>query len=148
MQTDLIMNQFSLTRFSISFLTTIALVILLISCNSFKSHPPAFNDGGAAVNIVKNDWQCESVEFENWGDNDLKDSTLTICLINSKSVPSSSADSGYSQMKTIANQIRHSLAKPQLYNSYNVIFVKASGEGFAQARVHSAGANIPLDQLK
>jgi len=73
---------------------------------------------------------------------------LTVCLINSSKVPKSSnpAEDG-KQLKGIASSIKNSLANPQKYNSFYIIFVKKENVNGEEIKVHSAGMEIPSSAL-
>jgi hypothetical protein len=112
--------------------------------NAFKS---TFKDQGLVIDSIKKAYQCQSVELENWGDSDLTDSTLTICLINSNRPPSNQGDSGYIELKSIAQQISRVVTTPEKYHSYYIIFVKRDSIGGIVTRSHTAGADIPASAL-
>lgn len=130
--------------------TTLFLLVssfFIFGCNHISSVKPAFKDGDRTLHNLISKYQCENIEFENWTSDDLKDSTLTICLINSKTFHRMSPDSSLEEFKSVASQIKHSLEKPDAYNSYYVIFVKKEGNFVWQTRNHSAGSDIPSSDL-
>jgi hypothetical protein len=79
---------------------------------------PEFADNGKTVDSLKKVYNCESINFENWGDKKTTDSCLTVCLVNSTKVPSNgNVDSTADQLKGIASSIKKSLIKSQTYKS-------------------------------
>lgn len=109
-------------------------VCCLVNCSSKKTNTgtpknaststPKFTDGGKTMDSLKLVYQAESIEYENWEDNDLNDSTLTVCLINSRILLPQKPDSNYIQLGNIARQIDRVVSTPESYQSYNIIFVK------------------------
>ena len=117
-----------------------------ISCNYDPSIPPEFKDGNATVDQLKSQWKCEAIEFENWEEDDPVDSSLTICLINSKSVPDFQTDGSRGELEKIASQIRSSLSKPEKYRSYYVVFLEQEGIIW-RSRVHKYGGEVLVEAL-
>jgi len=115
--------------------------------NVTKIRQPEFLDNGRTVDSLKRVYNCESIEYENWEDDDATDSSLTICLVNSNRVPSSNINDTYSQFKEIASQIKQSLAKPESYKSYYIIFVKIDTVNGIVSKSHTAGSDIPSTNL-
>jgi hypothetical protein len=109
------------------------------------SKPPTFKDKGRTVENLKAAYKCESIEFENWEDDDAVDAQLTVCLINSKNVPA--GDESYTQLKAIAKQIKSTVSHPEKYKSYYIIFVKRETQFGITFGSHTAGANIPSKEL-
>src|SRR5262245_28071700 len=66
------------------------------------SNPPAFKDGGKTVEALKSAYQCKSIEFENWGEDDVSDDRLTVCLVNSPKVPAGNIEESHAEFRTIA----------------------------------------------
>ena len=125
-----------------------AILICFLSCRNKDSKTPEFADQGSTINMLKSAYKCENIEFENWEDDDARDSTLTICLINSKSVPDIvEPDADIEQLKVIARQIKKSLKKPEMYKSYYVIFVKREGNFLFGSDAHTTGSDIPAKEL-
>lgn len=105
---------------------------------------PRFADNGKTVDSLKKVYNCESIDYENWGDKKTTDSCLSVCLINSTKVPSGDY---VDQLKGIALAIKKSLEKPQTYKSFYIIFVKKEKFNGMEAKSHSAGMEIPSAQL-
>jgi len=109
---------------------------------------PEFADNGKTVDSLKKVYNCESIGYENWADKKTTDSCLTVCLINSNKVPSgSNIEGNVDELKGIASSIKKSLAKPQNYRSYYIIFVKKENVNGVEAKSHSAGMEIPSTEL-
>lgn len=90
-----------------------------------KAGQPEFVDKGKTVDSLKKVYNCESIDYENWGNKKETDSCLTVCLINSPIVPSSNNfDKQDLQLKGLALTIKKSLTKPQIYKSFYIIFMK------------------------
>ena len=133
---------------------TISLFFYSCSNNDTKSKEvavigqPNFVDGGKTIDSLVKAYNCESVEYDNWKDNDATDSCLTVCLINSSKVPkSNNPDEDGNQLKGIASSIKKSLANPQKYNSFYIIFIKKENVNGEETKVHSAGMEIPSSAL-
>jgi hypothetical protein len=113
-----------------------------------SSVPPKFNDGGKALEKLKITYQCESIEFENWEDDDAADSALTICLINSKMLSCVKSDQEkYEHLVAVAAQIKGSLKYPEKYKSYDVVFVKRERFSLSGSSVNSVSGDIPAEIL-
>jgi len=109
---------------------------------------PEFADNGKTVDSLQKVYNCESINFENWGDKKTTDSCLTVCLVNSTKVPSGgNVDSTADQLKGIASSIKKSLAKSQTYKSFYIIFVKKENVNGLETKTHSAGMEISSSQL-
>ena len=109
---------------------------------------PEFADNGKTVDSLKKVYNCESIDYENWGNKKTTDSCLTVCLINSTKVPSgNNVDESANQIKAIAFAIKKSLAKPQTYKSFYIIFVKKDNVNGQETKVHSAGLEITSAEL-
>jgi len=119
--------------------------VYFINCSD-RSITPEFKDAGSTLNNLKTTYNCETIEFENWKPDDAKDSTLTVCLINSKALPSIPKENQLEHMKLIATQIKKALKNPELFNSYYVIFVKKEGALFV-SRSHTSGVTIRSQDL-
>ena len=136
------------------FLLTVSLCFYNCSNNGTKSkefiknRQPDFVDNGKTVDSLIKVYNCESIEYNNWEDNDATDSCLTVCLINSNKVPSGDNVNGnVNQLKGIALSIKNSLAKPENYNSLYIIFVKKDNVNGLETKNHSAGMKIPTTEL-
>ena len=104
---------------------------------------PLFNDLGKAIESLKNVYNCESVDFENWEDNNETDSCLTVRLINSTKVPLlADIDEPVNELETIASSKKKALAKPQAYKSFYIIFIKKEFVNGEEIQVHSAGMEV------
>jgi hypothetical protein len=109
---------------------------------------PELNDNGKTIDSLKEVYNCEGIHYDNWGHKKATDSCLTVCLINSNSVPSASnVDSNVNELKGIASSIKKSLAKPQNYKSYYIIFVKKDNVNGMETKTHSAGMEINSTEL-
>ncbi|HEY6504903.1 MAG TPA: hypothetical protein VIZ28_13060 [Chitinophagaceae bacterium] len=136
------------------FLLTISLCFCNCSNNDTKSKKvaeigqPEFVDNGKAVDSLKKVYNCESIEYDNWEENDATDSCLTVCLINSNKVPSGdNVDDNVNQLKGIALTIKTSLAKPENYNSFYIIFVEKENMNGLESKSHAAGMEISSKEL-
>jgi hypothetical protein len=109
--------------------------------NNLTSKPPAFKDGGKTIERLKTVYKCRSIEFENWEEDDASDFTLTVCLINSKKVPTGHGNE--KELETIARQIKNAVRYPEKYRSYYIIFVKRETHFGITSSSHTAGADIP-----
>lgn len=124
------------------------ITICFSGCSNDTSLPPEFNDGGKALETLKITYRCESIEFENWEDDDTADSALTICLINSQMLSSvKSAEEKYEHLVAVAAQIKGSLRYPEKYKSYDVVFVERMGFSLAGRSLNSFSGNIPAQTL-
>ena len=118
-------NTFSHERnYSTSFSFSASLYFYSCSDNETKSKEPTehskpeFADNGRIIDSLKNVYNCESINYENWDDKKTTDSCLTVCLISITKVPSgSNVDSTTDQLKGIASTIKKSLIKSQTYKS-------------------------------
>jgi hypothetical protein len=109
---------------------------------------PEFVDNGKTVDSLKKVYNCESIDYENWGDKKETDSCLTVCLINSSIVPLvDNADKQHLQLKEIASTIKKSLTKPQIYKSFYIIFIEKVKVGGEEFKVHSLGGEIRSKDL-
>jgi hypothetical protein len=124
-----------------------AIILGSLGCQRNKSIEPDFKDGGLAVKRLQQQWRCERIDFENWEDDDAVDSSLTICLINSHSVPNPTSDKSVEILRTIAREIMQSLQHPEKYKSFYVIFVKEEGSGLSAIRSHTLGGDIRKSDL-
>lgn len=125
------------------------LAISFSSC-SIKEQPsiaPKFTDNGKTIDSIVVEYSADSIEFENWEEDDAYDSSLTICLINSKKQISKDIDTRVQDFKLIASRIKKSLANTTKYKSYYIIFVKSEKTEFTSIRSHTAGMDIPVEQL-
>ena len=124
------------------------LVICFSGCSNNTSVPPDFNDGGKALENLKITYQCESIEFENWEDDDAVDSALTICLINSQILSSvKSTEQKWEHLIAVASQIKQCLKYPEKYKSYEVIFVERKGFSLSGRSLNSVSGDIPAQAL-
>lgn len=139
-------------KFCFFFILTISLC--LYNCSS--THPktaalatmgqPEFADNGKTIAHLKKAYHCKSINYENWDNKKETDSCLTVCLINSTKVPSmDNPDSR--ELTEIAASIKKSLAKPQNYKSYYIIFVKKDKFNGEEIKVHSLGQEIRSKDL-
>ena len=136
------------------FLFSASLYFYSCSDNGTKSKEPTeitqqeFSDNGKTVDSLKKVYNCESINFENWGGKKTTDSCLTVCLVNSTKVPSGgNVDSTADQLKGIASSIKKSLTKSQTYKSFYIIFIKKDNENGLETKTHSAGMEISSSQL-
>ncbi|MDB5200982.1 MAG: hypothetical protein JWQ27_391 [Ferruginibacter sp.] len=113
-----------------------------------ETKQPEFADNGKTVDSLKKVYNCENIDYENWGDKKAADSCLTVCLINSSKVPSgNNADEEANKFTAMALAIKKSLAKPQNYKSFYLIFVKKENVNGQETKVHSPGMEIPNAEL-
>lgn len=140
--------------FRLFYLLTISLCFCNRTSNDTKNkelteiEQPEFTDKGKTIDSLKKVYNCESVDFENWGDKKITDSCLTVCLINSTKVPTGNGvDENVNQFKAIALTINKSLAKPHTYKSFYIIFVKKESVYGLETKVHSAGMEIASAEL-
>lgn len=112
-----------------------------------RSIKPNFSDNGKVIDSIKKAYQAQVIEYENWEADDSKDSTLTVCIVNSKKLPSKDPDIASQEFKSIASVIRNSLLDNTNYKSYYIIFVKTDTSGLMQVRSHTAGADISVELL-
>lgn len=134
-------------RFIKFFLAIAVISVVLYLCNQKKTYQPAFTDSGKAVNELINKYQCEKIEFENWEDDDLEDSSLTICLINSKYKFAIEPDKSLGELESVASAIKKVVVHPEKYNSYYVIFVDRRKNFLLESNSHKYGGEIPSSQL-
>lgn len=109
---------------------------------------PEFVDNGKTVDSLKKAYNCENIDFENWGGKKEIDSCLTVCLINSSKVPSAGntdPDKQYLQLNEIASAIKKSLAKPHIYKLFYIIFIEK--DKVNEVEVHSLGVEIRSKDL-
>lgn len=133
----------------VSILIISVITLALCSCGNGgqPSIPPKFLDNGKVMDSIKNAYGAETVEFENWGADDATDSTLTVCLINSKKLPAQDNDSSVQEFKVLASVIRKSLTDNARYNAYYIIFVKNNVQSGFQTRSHAAGMKVLVNDL-
>jgi hypothetical protein len=109
---------------------------------------PEFADNGKTIDSLKTVYNCETIDYENWSDKKATDSCLTVCLINSTKVPpGNNVDWNANQLKAIALAIKKSLAKPQTYKSFYIIFLEKDNVNGQETKVHSAGMEITSAEL-
>lgn len=133
--------------------STISLFYFSCASNNTKSKinalEPEFVDNGKTIDSLIKLYKCESIEYENWDENDALDSCLTVCLINSKILPSNNnPEESSNQLKGIALSIKKALVVPQIYNSYYIIFVKKEKVFGSELKIHSDGMKIPNTELQ
>lgn len=136
------------------FLFSASLYFYSCSNNRTKSKEPTdltqpeFADNGKTVDSLKNVYNCESINYENWGDKKITVSCLTVCLINSTKVPSGGdVDRTAGQLKGIASSIKKSLTKSQTYKSFYIIFIKKENVNGIETKNHSQGMEIQSSEL-
>lgn len=136
------------------FLFSAALYFCRCSANEANSKEateitqPEIADNGKTIDSLKKVYNCESINFENWGDKKTTDSCLTVCLVNSTKVPSGgNVDSTADQLKGVASSINKSLIKSQTYKSFYIIFIKKDNVNGLETKTHSAGMEISSSQL-
>lgn len=148
-KTDTLMKQTSY----LLILSTISLFFFSCASNNTKSEmmtlEPDFADKGKTIDSLIKSYKCENIEYENWDKNDAVDSCLTVCLINSKILPSNNnPEKSSNQLKGIALSIKKALVVPQIYNSYYIIFVKKEKVFGSELKIHSDGMKIPNTELQ
>jgi hypothetical protein len=134
-----------------SLLYLLAISLCLCNCSANKTElksyavviPPLFTDNGKTIDSVQKAYDCETIDFENWGDKTAKDSFLTIRLINSTKVPSlANMDRHVNELETIAFSIKKALANPQAYKSFYIIFIKKEFVNGEEIQAHAAGMEV------
>lgn len=140
--------------FRLFYLLTISICLCNCSSNNTKNKElasairPDFLDNGRTVDSLKKVFNCESIEYDNWGFKKVTDSCLTVCLINSTKVPSgTNADSSADQLKGIALSIKKSLKEPQTYKLFYIIFIKKENVFGQETKTHSQGMEIAGTEL-
>lgn len=140
--------------FRLFYLLTFSLCFCNCTSNDTKNkevaeaRQPEFADNGKTIDSLKKMYNCESIDYENWGDKKITDSCLTVCLINSTKVPTgNNVDENANQFKAIVMTINKSLAKPQTYKSFYIIFVKKDNVNGQETKTHSAGMEITSAEL-
>ena len=109
---------------------------------------PEFADNGTTIDSLKKVFRCESIDFYNWNRRKTTDSCLTVCLINSTKVPSGyNLEEKVKVFKEIAIAVKKSLAKPQYYKSYDIIFVEKEVINGGEVRSHTAGMELTSAEL-
>lgn len=107
---------------------------------------PKFNDNGKVIDSLKKAYNCETINFENWGDKKVNDSCLTICLINSSKIPAfSDVEGSVKQFKSIASAVKKSLTQP--YKSFNIVFIKKEKVNFIDVSSNAAGMELSNEDL-
>lgn len=106
-----------------------------------------FMDNGKAMDSLKNVYNVEMVEYENWEDDDASDSSFTVSFINSKKLPQGDVDANVNEFNTIAASIRNSLVKPDQYKSYYIIFVERDTVNGIIHSNHRAGMDVAANGL-
>lgn len=133
---------------------SITLILLLFigiygcSGKEQSSIKPKFSDNEKVIDSIKNAYQAQVIEFENWEADDATDSTLTVCIINSKKLPSKDPNIASKEFNSIAFDIRNSLLDNTIYKLYYIIFVKTDTTGLMQIRSHTAGADVSVELLE
>ncbi len=140
--------------FEFPFLLIISFSLFSCSSNDTKderlvvSLQPDFSDNGKTVDSIKKAYNCESIEYDNWGDKEAVDSCLTVCLINSTKIPPiNNVDETAGQFKAIALAMKKSLAKPQDYKTIYIVFVRKESFNGVEGKSHSAGMELATVEL-
>jgi hypothetical protein len=136
----------------------IALCLSLSLCKSHDKPPrkiaatsslvPEFTDNGKVMDSLKGVYRFESIEYENWDDDDATDSSLTVSFINSKKLPSTDVDATVKEFRGIASSIRRSIVDTNRYKSYNIIFLARDTMGMMTTSSHTAGMDVPVKELR
>jgi hypothetical protein len=143
----ILISAMSICSYSFSLKTTAPVFHFNYAKTDTASRPPQFKDGGNTVKKLKDEYNCEAVEFENWEEDDAIDSSLTVCLVNSKRVSPANQEQTFNQLKAIASTIKNALKYPERYNSYYIIFVKRENVLGMATSSHTAGATIQAKEL-
>ena len=122
-------------------------ILFVAGCTTANSYPPDFKAGSHTVDSLRTTYKCEAIEFENWDDNDLTDSTLTIGLINSEAFNQMPDESQSEQLSLIGTAVKNSLQHPERYKTYYVIFMKRSGRFLFEGTVHTYGGELSAGSL-
>ena len=108
-------------------------------------HEPRFLDNGITIDSLKRIYGSEAITYNNWDDKDPVDSCLTVCLINSSTVPL--GIKAVDQFKNIASVIRKALATPKSYKSIYIIFVKKQSVNGMDVRSHTSGMKVFMSEM-
>jgi hypothetical protein len=122
-------------------------VVFTAGCTVANSYPPDFKAGSTLINDLQKTYQCTAIEFENWDEDDLTDSTLTIGLINSEAFVQMSDKIQTKQLNLVGTAVKNSLKYPERYKVYYVIFMRRSGKFLFEGTAHTYGAELPANQL-
>jgi hypothetical protein len=142
------------TRFRLIYPLAFSLCFFNCTNNDIKNKrtvelgEPLFNDNGNAIDNLRKEYDCENIEYENWGEKKATDSCLTVCLINSTKVstPTNIGES-VSQFRAIALTIKNALAVPQAYKCYYIIFLKKENNNGLVTKSHLSGMEIKSSDL-
>ena len=141
-------NNLTIMKYTIRLFYLLIISLPFYSCADNAITPPDYLDQGKAVDSLKKVYNCETIEFNNWGDKQASDSCLTVCLVNSTKVPlGSNVDNSVDQFTGIASVIKKSLAKPQTYKTFYIIFVKKQNVNGIEIKSHSAGMEVPTREI-
>ncbi|WP_026898728.1 hypothetical protein [Daejeonella oryzae] len=121
---------------SIKTLLGIAILFLISGYSDDTSTPPDFKQDLFIKNFIGT-YKCERVEFENWEDDDATDSSLTICLINSKLADPKFNSIEKLPARQIASQVKKALVNPENYKSYTVHYIKRTGVSVFRGNVNT-----------
>lgn len=121
--------------------------LFITSWFNMSSAPPEFKAELNTVNYLLKTYECEDIEFENWEDDDLTDSVLTVCLINSGTILKMSEEMQSKQLKLVGTKLKSSLKYPERYKSFYVIFVEREGKFLFKTSAHTYGGDLPASQL-
>lgn len=122
-------------------------VLFVTGCSHANSYPPDFKAGSNTTDSLRMTYKCDAIEFENWGDNDLTDSTLTIGLINSQAFDQMPDEMQLRQLDLIGTAVKNSLQYPERYKAYYIIFMKRSGKFLFEGTVHTFGSELSAESL-
>jgi hypothetical protein len=134
----------------------IAIALCFFNCSGSETknkvtaaiNQPEFADNGKTIDSLIKEYNCESIDYENWGDKNAIDSCLTVCLINSTKVPTGkNVDSNATKLKGIAYIIKKALVKPQDYKSFYIIFIKKDNINGLEPKSHTLGMEIRSEEL-
>jgi len=135
--------------FRLYFLLIISLFFSSCSRNEIKSTQlkevtePEFNDNDKTVDSLKQAYNCQNIEYNNWDVNEASDSSLTVELVNStKVVWFDNIDSTSLQLKGIALAIRKALIKPESYKSFYIVFIENGIVKGQEIKIHKSGMKI------
>jgi len=133
-------------------------ICLSLCCTSSKrstfespgrsSVTPEFKDNGKTIDSLKTIYGFESVEYENWEEDDKTDSSFTVCFINSKKLPQKDINETVNEFKAIASSIHRSVLYQDRYKSYYIIFVAREKRGLLLSTdSHTAGMDVSVREL-
>jgi hypothetical protein len=111
------------------------------------SFAPEFKDDGKIIDSLKDVYNFEAVEYNNWDDDNATDSSLTVSFINSKKLPAKDIETSVREFKAIASSIHRSMVDKNRYESYNIIFVTRTRNGNSTSTFYNGGPSFFVRDL-